>query len=97
MDNGRPEGQISVDEILQYLRDLRADGYFSLARAAVYLDMKPRLLRDILPPELRFRVSGKKILVRKSELDEFMEKYRERPQADLKRLADEAVEAVLRK
>ena len=95
MDNGRPEGQISVDEVLRYLE--QQDGYLSLQRAAAYLDMKPRKLREILPAELRFRVSGKTILVRKSELDQFLEKYRERPQADLKRLADEAVEAVLRK
>ena len=90
----RPEGLLNFDDVLPYLRQ---DRFLSLKEAAAYLSMQPRKLREILPPQLRFRVSGKKILVRKSELDQFMEKYRERPQADLKRLADEAVEAVLRK
>ena len=90
----RPEGQLSLDEVLRYLEQ---DGFKSLKEAAAYLSMKPRMLREILPPQLRFRVSGKKILVRKSELDEFMERFREMPRKDLTRIVDEVVEAVLKK
>ena len=90
----RPGGSIPVDEILRYLQ---SDRYMPLREASAYAGMKPKLLRAILPPELVFRVSCRKILVRKSELDDFMQQYRERPQKDLTRLADEAVESVLGK
>ena len=74
----RPGCSISVDE--------HADGYLPLKDAATYLGLKPRMLRNILPPQLRFRVSSKKILVKRSELDQFMEQYRELPQTDLDRI-----------
>ena len=90
----RPEGLLSIDEVLPYLE---SDRYLSLQEAAAYLSMRPRKLREILPPQLRFRVSSKKILVKKSELDELMNRFREQPQKDLKRLVDDALEAVLRK
>ena len=89
----RPSGSILVDEILHYLQH---DRYMPLREAAEYAGMKPRKLREILPPQLRFRVSARKILVKRSELNEFMEKFREQPQTDLKHLVDEAVEAVIR-
>ena len=90
----KPAGVVSLDELLRYIE---SDRYLSLQEAAAYLSMKPRMLREILPPQLRFRVSSKKILVRKSELDEFMNRFREQPQKDLTRIVDDAVEAVFRK
>ena len=90
----KPEGMISVDEVLRYLEQ---DCYLPLRDAAAYVGMSPRKLSELLPAQLRFRVSGKKILVRKSELVAFMERYRERPQSDLAQIVDDAVEAVLGK
>ena len=90
----RPEGLLSIDEVLRYLEQ---DRFFTLKAAAVYLSMQPRKLQEILPPQFRFKVSCKKILIKKSELDEFMERFRERPQKDLGSIVDDVVEAVLGK
>ena len=90
----RPQGLVNISDILMYLEQ---DRFLSLTEAAAYLSMGPKKLRSILPAALRFRVSGKKIWVKKSEIDLLMEGFRERPQKDLKRLADEAVESVLGK
>ena len=73
---------------------LRQDRYLPLREAAAYLGMKPRKLREILPEHLLFRVSARKLLVRKGELDAFMERYRQGPQEDFKRIVDDALEAV---
>ncbi len=90
----RPEGLVSIGEILHYLEQ---DRYLSFREAAAYLSMGPKMLGEILPEQLRFRLSARKILIRKSELDEFMNQFRELPQNDLERIAEDAVERVLRK
>ena len=90
----RPEGLVNISDVLHYLQ---ADRYMPLREASAYAGMKPKLLRSILPPELVFRVSGRKILVKRSELDEFLERYRERPRQDLERIVNDLVEDVFRK
>ena len=89
----RPAGLVEIRDVLRYLQ---GDRFMPLQVAADYVGMRPRKLREILPAELRFRVSSKKILVRRSELDEFMERFRERPQG-LERIVNDVVEDVLQK
>ncbi len=72
-------------------------GYFDWAEVSEYTGLSISTLRRIIPDYLRFRVSARKVLVKKSELDEWLEQFREQPRQHLKKLADEAVEAVLGK
>ena len=88
----RPQGLVDICDVLKYLRQDYYDP--SLREAAEYAGMKPRMLGRILPPELRVRLSSKKVLVRRSELDSFLDRFRERPQKDLQEIVDGALEAI---
>ncbi len=89
--NQVPEGKISVAEILAYID---RDRYMSLADATAYLHLSERNLRERLPEIPHYRV-GAKLLFKKSHLDLWMERHREKPAAiNLDRIADEAYESV---
>ena len=87
------EGLVRVSEILQYVD---RDRYLDLKEAARYCGVSLRSLRRILPTGLKFRISERKIVVKKSEIDSWLEKFRQLPeqQEDLARIADEAVGAI---
>jgi|SoiMethySBSTD1v2_1073268.scaffolds.fasta_scaffold5691537_1 excisionase family DNA binding protein len=88
------EGTVSVREILSYLD---RDRFFDKRQASDYLSICVRSLEERLKEIPHFRV-GAKILFKKSELDVWMERHRENPEAiDLDRLADEVVAEVLGK
>jgi excisionase family DNA binding protein len=92
MNNGQPKGNVSVAEILAYLEQ---DHYLSKKEAAKHLALSIRTLDKWLHAIPHFRV-GKKALFKKSELDKWMEHYRERPQnIDLRALLDESVRQAL--
>ncbi len=61
--------------------------------AAVYTSLSIRNLEARLPEIPHYRV-GKKILFKKSELDRWMEAYREGNSHNLDRIADEAIESL---
>ena len=61
--------------------------------AAAYTSLSTRNLEARLPEIPHFRV-GKKILFKKSELDHWMETYREGGSHNLDRIADEAIESL---
>ena len=67
---------ISAAEILVYLRN---DHYLDLKQASEYLSLSERTIREHLKttPHYRFR---RKIIFRKSELDQWMETFRVRDQ-----------------
>ena len=85
------EGTVSVREILAYLDQ---DRYLSLAQASEYLGISTRTLRDRddLP---RYRVGKKILLFKKSELDTWLEQYREGGKAELDELVNECLEKVI--
>ncbi len=85
------EGTVSVREILAYLDQ---DRYLSLAQASEYLGISTRTLRDRddLP---RYRVGKKILLFKKSELDTWLEQYREGGKDELDELVNETLEKVL--
>jgi excisionase family DNA binding protein len=92
MTNEQLKGTVAVTESLAYLEQ---DRYLSKREAATYLALSIRTLDTRLHEIPHFRV-GKKRLFKKSELDEWMEHYRERPQKlDLRGLLDEAVRQAL--
>ena len=67
---------ISVAEILVYLRN---DYYLDLKQASEYLPLSARTIREHLKTIPHFRC-GRKIIFRKSELDQWMETFRVRDQ-----------------
>lgn len=70
----------------------RKQGYLSKAQAAAYLCLSTRTLEKHLQTIPHFRV-GRKILFRRSELDQWLEQYRE-PVVDLMRIVDSVMEKV---
>jgi len=83
---------VQVQEVLAYLQ---ADGYLSKRTASKYLGISVRNLEARIREIPHFRL-GSKTLFKKSELDQWMERHRENPEAiDLQRLADEVVMEVL--
>ena len=70
------ESLISVREVLAYLE---TDRYMDLREVTEYLPLSERTIRDHLNEIPYFRY-GKKIIFRKSELDQWMETFRVRDQ-----------------
>lgn len=81
---------VSVQEILAYVD---RDRYLDKRQAAEYTGLSTRTLEGRLDEIPHFRV-GKKILFKKSELDQWIEKYREGGSRNLDRIADEAIESL---
>jgi len=79
---------VSAREILAYVD---RDRYLDKREAAAYTSLSIRNLEARLDEIPHFRV-GKKILFKKSELDRWMEKYREGGSHNLDRLVDETLE-----
>jgi len=80
---------VSVQEVLVYFD---RDRYLDKQEAAKYTSLCVRTLEARLSEIPHFRV-GNKILFKKSELDHWMESYREGTQ-NLDRIADEAIESI---
>lgn len=72
---------------------LNSDHYMSKGEAAEYLGLSRRTVEYHLPEIPHFRV-GRKLLFRKSELDQWVESYRV-PVQDLKSVVDQVVGKVL--
>jgi excisionase family DNA binding protein len=91
--NEAPKGTVTVEEILPYLD---RDRYMGKREAARYLGVSLRTL-ETWTAEMgmpRFRPHAK-LLFKRSELDRWMERYRERPaDLDLDKMAEEAAREV---
>ena len=79
---------VSVKEVLLYFS---LDRYLGKKEAAAYLCLSLRNFESRLDELPRYRV-GSKLLFKKSELDRWMEKYREGGSHNLDRLVDETLE-----
>ena len=86
------EGTVSVREILAYLDQ---DRYLNLAEAAKYLSVSTRTIRDRLDEIPHRRVGTRILLFKKSELDTWLEQYREGEKARLDELVEECLEKVI--
>ena len=82
---------VSVQEVIAYID---RDRYLDKREAAAYTSLSTRNLEARLPEIPHFRV-GQKILFKKSELDRWMETYREGGNQNLDRIADEAIESLM--
>ena len=81
---------VSVQEILAYVD---RDRYLDKRQASDYIGLSTRTLEGRLDEIPHFRV-GKKIVFKKSELDHWMETFREGTSHKLNRIADEAIESL---
>ncbi len=81
---------ISVQEVIAYID---RDRYLDKREAAAYLCLSLRNFESRLDELPRYRV-GSKLLFKKSELDRWMEQYREGDSRNLDLIADEAVKAL---
>jgi len=85
-------GVVSVSEIVAYLDQ---DRYLNLAEAAKYTSISARTLRDRLDEIPHRRVGTRMLLFKKSELDTWLDQYREGGKADLDELVEETLANVL--
>ena len=84
---------VSARDVLAYLRE---DCYLDKGQSAKYLGVSVRCFEGWMDQLPKYRPGGK-ALFKKSDLDEFMKRHVELPvDLDLKRLADDAVAALLR-
>jgi len=81
---------VSIQEVLLYFD---RDRYMDKREAAEYTSLSTRTLEGRLDEIPHFRV-GKKILFKKSEIDKWMETYREGGTQNLDRIADEVIESI---
>ncbi len=81
---------ISVQEVLLYFSQ---DRYMNKREAATYISLSTRTLEERLREIPHFRV-GRKVLFKKSELDRWIEQFREGSAQNLDRIADEAIESI---
>jgi len=70
------DGVVSVREVLNFIE---SDRFMDLKEAAAYLPLSERTIRQHISEIPHFRY-GKKIMFRKSELDQWMETFRVRDQ-----------------
>ena len=82
---------VSIQEVLLCFD---RDRYMDKRGAAEYTSLSVRNLEARLPEIPHFRV-GNKILFKKSELDRWMETYREGGTQNLDQLADEAIASLM--
>ena len=82
---------VSLQEVLSYFD---RDRYLDKREAAAYTSLSVRNLEARLSEIPHFRV-GNKILFKKSELDRWMETYREGGTQNLDQLADEAIASLM--
>ncbi len=85
-------GVVSASEILAYLDQ---DRYLNLAEAAKYTSISKRTIRDRLDEIPHRRVGTRILLFKKSELDTWLEQYREGGKAELDELVEECLEKVI--
>ena len=85
-------GVVSVSEIVAYMVQ---DRYLNLAEAAKYLSVSTRTIRDRLDEIPHRRLGTRLLLFKKSELDTWLEQYREGGKDELDELVNETLAKVI--
>ena len=68
-------GTVSVAEILDFIAQ---DTFMTVSQAAAYLGLSPRFIRKRLVSIPHYRVAGRKILFKRSELNQWMRQWQKR-------------------
>ncbi len=91
IEQRQPTGTISVHEVIAYVQ---SDRYMTLAQTLEYLPLSERNIRKRLREIPHYRV-GKRLLFKKSELDVWIQGYREEAEElDIRALAEQALEKI---
>ncbi len=91
IDEQPPLGKVSVQDVLAYVQ---SDRYMTLAQTLEYLPLSERNIRKRLREIPHYRV-GKRLLFKKSELDVWIQGYREEAEElDIRALAEQALEKI---
>ncbi|MDA2928502.1 helix-turn-helix domain-containing protein [Acidobacteria bacterium AH-259-O06] len=86
------DGLVQVSEILGYLD---ADRYLTVKHAAKYLDISERALREHLNELPRYKF-GNKWLLKKSDVDAWMERLKTTPKrVNVAQVVDDIVKSVI--
>ncbi len=86
------EGTVSVKEVLNFIE---SDRYLSLTEASRYLGFSKRTLRDRLDEIPHRRVGVRILLFKRSELDAWLDQYREGGKDELDELVNETLAKVV--
>ena len=89
----KPLSEHTVVSVKEVLLHFSQDCYLDKKEAASYTSLSTRNLEARLSEIPHFRV-GKKILFKKSELDHWMEQFREDDSRNLDLIADDAVKTL---
>ena len=89
----KPLSEHTVVSVKEVLLHFSQDRYLDRKEAASYTSLSTRNLEARLSEIPHFRV-GTKILFKKSELDRWLERFREGGTQNLDRIADEAIESL---
>ncbi len=87
----QPVGVVSVREVLSYFD---CDRFFTKAELAVYLSVSTRTIEKHLAEIPHYRLHGSMLRFKKSEIDEWVEQYRESNGDSLNSIADEVLESL---
>ncbi len=87
----QPVGVVSVREVLTYFD---SDRFLSKAELAKYLSISTRTIENHLGEIPHYRVFNSTLTFKKSEIDQWVETYREGGSRNLDRIADEAIESL---
>ena len=80
-----PTGTIDIEEVLQWLQ---TDCHFGVRQAAEYLGMSERKFSGLLKGIPKYKVGGQ-WLIKRSELDSWMQQFRVEPTSeDVEELVD---------
>ncbi len=91
IEQRQPTGTISVHEVIAYVQ---SDRYMTLAQTLEYLPLSERNIRERLSEIPHYRV-GKRLLFKKSELDFWMQGYREETEElAIRAIAKQALEKI---
>lgn len=84
-------GTVSVQEILAYIQ---SDYYMTKTGLSSYLSISPRTIENLMD-EIPYYKLGRRVLFRKSEIDQWMQRHHQAPDiSELRAIADEAVSAL---
>ncbi len=84
-------GVVSVREVLTYFD---SDRFLSKAELAKYLSISTRSIENHLPEIPHYRLFNSMLIFKKSEIDVWVEQYREGDSHSLDRIVDGAMESL---
>ena len=87
----QPAGVVSVAEVLSYFD---ANRFFDKKELAMYLSVSTRTIEKHLAEIPHYRLHGSMLRFKKSEIDEWVEQYRESNGDSLNSIADEVLESL---